>query len=246
MRLLLFTSFLLLWVSHRADAALLLAYNTANSNTSPTLPGAADPDLVAQSMRQDGGLSDSVNTTTSAWGWNGWRQPTPPTNPTNYNQAVALNRSWSWGFIVGTDVTVALDSMTFALRRESDGPLNLEIHAIVESGLTTTDTVLLQDTLANNSPKYFDVDLSSLVDLTQGDVITFRLAAWNADSQNGGDDLFLTQGVPSTAPSQANSLEVNGTVTTAAVPEPSTLLLTGLGSLGLVVLRRRRDVTVVA
>ena len=203
---------------------IISEYTTAGS-TQELSPNQSADSITATNLVAGSGLTFQEYSTFNFQGWD--------ISSTSYDLAIAANDFWSWGFEVDTNVNVNLSKMNFRIDRSGTGPHNVEIRAYVNdnSGISLF-TYDFKDskngvTFAGDTA----VDLSSIGTLSMGDSIVFKLAAYNSDSPDGSFDLETV-----TYPGGTDSMQLIGTI--AAVPEPASLALFGLG--GLAILRRRR------
>ena len=212
-----------------ADAAVILQYETADSETSPFLtPSAQDAAVAGDNMTAGVGLN--VNAAGSTWNWRDWDVANA-----SYAEAVAAGDLWSWGFDVVTSNVVDLSALAIRVDRSGTGPTAFEIQASVNGG--TGISLLTHDFGSSSSGVTFpDIDLSAIPDLVMGDSVMFTLAAFNSTSASGTFDL---EAFNSSSPL---ALSIEGTVSSAAVPEPSSvgLCAVALAGLGLGFWRRRR------
>ena len=146
------------------------------------------------------------------------------------------NTVGSYSFTVTAGATgLLLDSFNFdARRKRSQSSSNWSVEVL--SGNITTgvvDSGGLGSALGANGPtdqNDYDVDLTGLADreLAAGESATFRinLTGGNGTNTNGDQHLYM------------DNVAISGTAVTAAIPEPSSLSLLGIGVSALLLRRR--------
>lgn len=205
-----------------AQAVTIVQYGTAGSTTS-LAPVSFDASVSPENLNAGSGIDVQAFSTFNFSGWD--------IDNTSYADALADDEVWTWGFSV-TDPLASIDLTTMDIRldRSGTGPDDFEIRATVNSASETT--ILAYDFNDSSSGvNFLGVDLSALSGLTQGDVVEFTLAAFNAESAAGTFDLETI-----TFPGN-DGIVIQGDIT--VIPEPSTALLIGLGLAGLGVRSRR-------
>jgi len=207
--------------ANASSAAVVVQYAPGAPNGSGELVATdSDAGVAVTNLRQIGGLTlDSATN----FDWSGWDSAS-----TSFDQAVAANDAWEWGFTVGAGNMATLERVDVEIFRDVPGPQNYEVRASVNGGaefslgaplgVTTTGGIIDQWLLTGTAGE----------NLIANDVITFRLAGF--DSTSGAGRLALDD-------FGTNGILVEGTIVTA-IPEPSSLF--ALGLLGGVIYHRRR------
>jgi len=222
-----FAASLVVVTAGQSFASIVVEYTTAggvnsiaaNSNSSATV---TPDDLVAGS-----GLNGTNFSTFNFTGWD--------TASTSFADAVAADDIWTWGFDVTTaNTSIVLKELNVRLDRSGSGPDDFEIQGSVNGG--TPVTLLTHDFMDSGSGVTFtNVSLTSLGTVVTGDSVDFVLGAFNSESAAGSFDLETV-----TFPDGTDSLQVHAEIiTTAVVPEPSSIALLGLVGLAGLVRRRR-------
>ena len=201
---------------------IIVEYTTAGSTTS-LAAGQADANVAADNLDAGSGLNVQTFSTFNFTGWD--------TASTTFEQAVAANDFWSWGFdVTAAGAVISLTEMNIRLDRSGSGPDDFEIRGSVNGGAAVT--LLTHDYNDSSSGVTFtDVDISALGTVSTGDSVEFVLAAFNSESAAGSFDLETV-----TFPGGTDSLQILGNV--SVVPEPSSAIVLAAGAL--VLMRRRR------
>lgn len=214
---------------------------TVTNFASGVMVGSFDPD--------QGGTSHTIGNWNNAthdmgasgdgtWGSLTGIVPAPSSSVAVANEAVGLLNATE-GFF---DLTITADATRIVLEgfhfdtysRFGRSPKNLEVSVLSGGGITagtllTTTTSSGSGTMdASDGPNDYDIDLSGLADniLLAGESATFRMEWTGANpstGSNGGNNAMI------------DNVAFIGT----AVPEPTSLVLLGLGSVAMVMRRRR-------
>ena len=211
-----------------ANAAIVTQYTTLASTLNPALTaGTVMSGINAINMTAGSGL---IANNGSTWNWRAWDVASD-----SFEDAVAANDYWTWGFTVADPITLDLTTMDIRLDRSGSGPDDFEIRASLNGG--TAVSLLTHD--YNDSDlgvNFTNVALNTFTGLVQGDSLVFTLAAFNSESTQGTFDLETI-----TFPGGTDSLTIYGEVSANAVPLPAAAWLFGTAVLGLAGFARRRQ-----
>lgn len=206
------------------QAAVLLNYRSAGGFSIDATD--VDPSLTGNALTAGVGLTSVNPSVFGTFNFSDWDPAS-----TSFEDAVAVNDFWTWGFSVNAGPNlVTLETMDIRLDRSTTGPDDFEIRGAVNGG--TEISLLTHDFNRFSNPvNFFNIDLTGLGTLSEGDNVNFTLAAYNSTVFNGSFDMEnFANGSP--------GLAINGTVT--AVPEPSAMAALGMLVVGGLVVRYRR------
>ena len=140
---------------------------------------------------------------------------------TSFADAIADSEVITWSFTLSQ--AYDLDSFSIRYDKSATGPSNLQLSLDTGAGFVS---VLTDAAVSDTAEEALLVDLSAFDGITGG---TFRYAGFGATSAGGTFDFENTANINS------HSFQLNATV---AIPEPSTLVLLGIGLMGFVAVRR--------
>lgn len=140
----------------------------------------------------------------------------------SYADAVSSNDYISWFIVAESGYQFTVTNIAFNFVRSSTGGSNM----VVQSSFDTFSSDLFTSNNIGNTTFAPSITISTITDT---DSIEFRMYAWSASGTTGTDGIRNLSG---------NDLIVQGTI--AAIPEPGTMTMLGLGLLGLALRRFRR------
>jgi hypothetical protein len=184
------------------------------------------PSLVASGLTGNNFTESSVLTTSA--GVNSM-------NSSGWNLA---NANYSFGFTIQPGKVVTVDQIILTSRSSATGPGFINLLASVDGGAATTVATITQ-TSTN-----FNDEFLAITPVTAKSSLTFFFVAANQTSAGGG--MIGSAGTfrigdynPAGTPTP---FTINGTISTAAVPEPSAIVLGGLSAVVMAGVWARRRV----
>jgi hypothetical protein len=166
---------------------------------------------------------------------------TPSTGANSMNSSGwnLANADYSFGFTIGAGQTVTVDQIILTSRSSGTGPGFINLEASVDGAAPITVASITQ-TSTN-----FNDETLAITPVTATSSLTFFFVAANQTSANGGTTGSAGTfrigdfNPPGTSPTP---FTVDGTISSTAVPEPSTLTLAtiGLAVVGLAARHRER------
>ncbi len=202
----------------------LVSWNTfGNSGTETSeLSVFNDPNLSPSTMTLGSGIGSVGNA--DRFGGRSWFDSGNP-NPTSLPDAISDNEYFEFTIAPNAGYSFTPTSFVFNWERTGTGPNALTMRSNADNYSSNLGTIL--DLPTSNASDQTLV-ISGIANVTS--VTTFRLYGYGATTSpgNGGFD----------APSDAVNITLNGSVT--AVPEPASIALLALGTVGVVVQHRRR------
>lgn len=148
------------------------------------------------------------------------------TTAASFADATAAGDYLTFGFDVTTPLN--LTDMDIRYDRSGTGPSNAQLELSVNGGAFQPFYTDLS--VSDTGETILGIDLSAFTNVTSAD---FRLLAFGASSANGTFDIETIN----FAQGGTVGIEVRG----VAVPEPGTVVLIGVGLVGLLVARRRKN-----
>ena len=140
----------------------------------------------------------------------------------SYANAVSSNDYISWFIVAEAGYQFTVTNVSFNFQRSGTGGSNM----VVQSSYDTFSSDLFTSNNIGNTTFAPSITISTITDT---DSVEFRMYAWSAGGTTGTDGIRNLSG---------NDLIVQGTI--AAIPEPGTMTMLGLGLLALVTRRFRR------
>ena len=216
-----------------ADTIVGWNFQGATGNQTSTASSIAASHLTGLDVTRGSGLTPSAaSNAISASGWDG----TPAANPADDTQY------FQFGFEVAAGYEATLNQLFIGTRSSNTGPGNLGLFTSVDGFATQVATFTQSGTSYLNSV----IDLSGLGPITG--TILFRIIKLDTVSANGGTvastgTFRLTNYFDG---GDTGSMRITGSVrpSSGVIPEPSSIVLMGLGVVGLagVIRLRRRSV----
>ncbi len=212
----------------------IVAWDTAGLSgygASPFSPTTVNENLTVGGLTRGGGITTGGTVPANVWGGTGW-----DTSATSVSAAISANEFATFTIKANAGYEVSFSSINVNFRRSSGGPnsfqwqysLNGTDFSNIGSVFSYTGTE--SDGLAQTSITLSAI--SSLQSVTESTTVSFRLVMFNASSSTGTWGIGRLSG---------NDLVIAGTVSTAAIPEPSTYAaIVGVLALGGVMWQRRR------
>ena len=203
---------------------------TPSTGASAFAATTADPNLTAGSFEAGFGFNDITVPQTDALLVSEFLGLADGTDD-DLAGAVAAGEFVSVTLTANDGFALDLDSLTFEVARAANGAQDYAVFSDV-TGFAAADAIAFGDNVIPVGPitsaaELQTVDLSSTV-FDGLDSIEFRVVY---------DDRFTDNDPPSAT--VLDTFTVNGSVVAAAVPEPSAIVVLGLGSLGMLVRRRK-------
>lgn len=203
-------------------AAQIATYDFTGSpgNQANNPASGVDPNLTASVLDRGPGVTagNAVNSISSS-GWS--------------TAALDVDDYYQFTLSANAGFTLDLDSIVFSERRSGTGIRDIAIRTSLDSFTANVFTANVpDDTLTRRQNAVFGPTFDSVIG-----PLTIRIYGFNAEAAGGTWRLGISGGADNPDGFPANLL-VNGRVN--AIPEPTTLLLGGIGMAGVVYARRRK------
>jgi hypothetical protein len=219
MKRLLILAALALMLGGEVKAGMILRFDFTGKAGNETSLSATDVNalVLAGDLTRGSGLTASAaGDSFSASGW-------------TTSNSIDANDYFQFTVTSNANTTMSLDRLSFAERRSGTGTRNFELRSST-NGFTTSSSQAVFGFPDDTNTRQRSIVLTGLSNLSGGTSVTFRVYGYSAEASAGTWRLQNN--------TTDNGLFLDGSIT--AVPEPTSGLLIGIGTLACFALRRNR------